>query len=230
MSLTVVEILESCPFFANITESAFRGLFTIARLVRFQAGQVIFVEGAPCPGMYIVGRGLVRIFKRSKQGRERVLHLVGPGETFAEVAAIGNFPCPASAEAVAPTTCVVLPLEPLQKLIHEDHELCRELLLGLCLWVRRLVDLVEDLTLRDATARVARLLLQKASQDHSVLRLPTFKRHLAAQLDLTSETFSRVLRRLELNGAIRHLGRNELEIVNRRKLSELAQVDPHKTT
>lgn len=230
MSPTVVEILESCPFFADINESAFRRLFAIARLVRFRAGQLIFLQGAPCPGMYIVGRGLVRIFKRGKQGRERVLHLVGPGETFAEVAAIGNFPCPASAEAVAPTTCALVPLEPLQKLIHEDHELCRQLLLGLCLWVRRLVDLVEDLTLRDATARVARLLLQKAPEDHPLLRLPTLKRHLAAQLDLTSETFSRVLRRLELNGAIKHLGRNELEIVNRGKLLELAQLEPHEGT
>ena len=225
MSPSAVEILENCPFFADVNDTAFRRLFAISRVVKFRSGQTIFRQNELCPGMYVVGTGLVRIFKRTPQGRERVLHLVGPGETFAEVAAIGNFPCPACAEAVSPTTCVLLPLEPLQKLIAEDHELCRQLLLSLCLWVRRLVDLVEDLTLRDAAGRVARLLLEKSHRDHQKVRLPTLKRHLAAQLDLTSETFSRVLRRLELVGAIKHLSRNELEIINMKKLEELAQLE-----
>jgi CRP/FNR family transcriptional regulator len=53
----------------------------------------------------------VRIFKTAAGGREHVLHIVGPGGSFAEVAAIGGFAVPASAEAVKKTTCLLLPLD-----------------------------------------------------------------------------------------------------------------------
>lgn len=224
MEPNVIDILGNCPLFAQVDDTGFRRLFAVARLVRFRKGQMIFRQGETCPGMYVVGSGLVRIFKRGAQGQEKILHLVGPGETFAEVAALGEFECPASAEAISATTCVFVPIESLQQLIRENHELCRQLLMGLCLWVRRLVDLVEDLTLRDATGRVARFLLCQVDGRHSTVHLRGLKRHLAAQLDLTSETLSRILRRLETRGLIKHLSRSELQILDSAGLESLAEI------
>ncbi|MGQ9505402.1 MAG: Crp/Fnr family transcriptional regulator [Thermogutta sp.] len=224
MELNVIDILENCPLFAQVNDEGFRRLFAVARLTRFRKGQMIFQQGQACPGMYVVGSGLVRVFKRGSQGQEKILHLVGPGETFAEVAALGKFDCPASAEAISATTCAFVPIESLQQMIRENHELCRQLLMGLCLWVRRLVDLVEDLTLRDATGRVARFLLSQVDNNKSIIRLRGLKRHLAAQLDLTSETLSRTLRRLEMRGLIRHLSRSELQILDQSGLAKLAEL------
>lgn len=224
MELTVLDILQSCPLFAEVDEPGFRRLFTVARLVRFRKGQTIFLEGQPCPGMYIVGNGLVRVFKRGAQGQEKILHLVGPGETFAEVAALGQFNCPASAETVSATTCAFLPIDALQGLIMENHDLCRQMLVGLCVWVRRLVDLVEDLTLRDSTGRLARFLIRQLDGNQNTIKLPGLKRHLAAQLDLTSETLSRTLRRLETRGLIRHLSRSQLQILKPDELARLAEL------
>ena len=107
--------------------------------------------------MYVVGSGLVRVFKTAPNGKEHVLHLVGPGNTFAEVAAIGGFDCPANAEAIAPTTCVLLPRAPLKRLMEQDHPLCLQLMTGLTLWVRHLVSLMEDVVLRDAAGRMVTL-------------------------------------------------------------------------
>ena len=224
MAVTLLDILQACPLFAEVGEAGFRRLFAVARLEKYRKVQVIFREGQPCPGMFIVGSGLVRVFKRGAQGQEKILHLVGPGETFAEVAALGNFPSPACAEAVSSTTCALLPLESLQKLIAEDHELCRQMLVGLCVWVRRLVDLVEDLTLRDATGRVARYLLQRLDRQQGTVRLPVLQRHLAAQLDLTSETLSRTLRRLETQGIIRQAVRGQFHILDAQALAHLAEI------
>ena len=81
-----------CDLFSAVGPAGFRRLATIARLCHFRKGQVVFRENEPCPGVYVVGQGLVRVFKTGPGGKEHVLHMVGPGGSFAEVAAIGGLP------------------------------------------------------------------------------------------------------------------------------------------
>ena len=158
--MNIVEILQNCELFSAVGAAGFRRLATIARLCHFRKGQVVFRENEPCPGVYVVGQGLVRVFKTGAGGKEHVLHMVGPGGSFAEVAAMGGFPLPASAEAVKKTTCVLLPLERFPSALADDHELCLGMIGGMTVWVRRLVTLMEDITLRDAAGRLARFLLE----------------------------------------------------------------------
>ena len=146
--------------FSAVEPAGFRRLATIARLCHFRKGQVIFRENEPCPGVFVVGQGLVRVFKTGPGGQEHVLHMVGPGDSFAEVAAIGGFPLPASAEAVKKTTCVLLPQDRFRQALADDHELCLGMMTSMTVWVRRLVTLMEDITLRDAAGRLARFLLE----------------------------------------------------------------------
>ncbi|NMC21256.1 MAG: Crp/Fnr family transcriptional regulator [Thermogutta sp.] len=211
-------ILQDCPLFSRLDERRFARLFAISRLVRFRKGQLIFRQGEACPGIYIVGSGLVRIFQRGPQGREQVLHIVGPGGTFAEVAVIGGFDCPANAEAVTAAVCGLVPREPFRDWIHEDHQLSPALLMGLTVWTRHLVGLVEDVTLRDAAGRLARWLLAAAPED-DIVRLPSLKKHLASQLNITGETLSRTLKRLEKAGIIAAAERGEIRILDRPKLA-----------
>jgi CRP/FNR family transcriptional regulator len=171
----------------------------------------------------VVEKGLVRIAKTTANGREHVLHLVEPGGTFAEVAVIGGFPCPATAQALAPTTCLVLPSVPFMALLRQDHALCLQLLAGMSHWVRQLVHLLEDIVLRDATGRVANYLLKVVEAKTDIAILPAQKRHLANHLNLTSETLSRVLRRLTELGLIQAAGRRRLQLKNRAVLRQIAQ-------
>jgi len=218
MEPNVVTILSDCQLFAGLSQSSFNRLVTIAQIRRLDKGQLIFRQGDECPGVYVVGAGLVRVFKKGGGGKEHVLHMVGPGGTFAEVAAIGDFDCPASAEAVAPTVCALLPLDRLQRALEEDHGLCLGMLKSLTLWVRHLVGLMEDIVLRDATGRLARYLLDAPADDDGLVELPTLRRHLASHLNLTSETFSRTLRRLSDAGLITQTDENQICLVDREKL------------
>ncbi len=217
----LVTILQECPFFSRLDERRFARLFAMSRLVRFRKGQMVFRQGQDCPGIFIVGTGLVRIFQRGPQGREQVLHLVGPGGTFAEVAAIGGFQCPANAEAVTASVCALVPQEPFTRWMQEDHELCLKIIFGLTAWTRYLVGLLEDVTLRDATGRLARWLLTSVGEN-GIIRLPSFKRHLASQLNITSETLSRTLRRLQDGGIIQSNGRGVIRILDRARLESAA--------
>jgi CRP-like cAMP-binding protein len=223
MPLNVAEILDGCRLFSAVQPESFQRLVTIARLVKYRKGQPIFREGQPCPGVYVVGSGLVRVFKTGPQGKEHVLHMVGPGQTFAEVAAVGGFDLPASAEAVAATTCALLPMDRFKRALEEDHGLCLGMLHGLTLWVRHLVGLMEDVVLRDAAGRLARYLLDSEVDSTGLVELPTLKRHLASHLNLTSETFSRTIRRLVEAGLIAEPDGSHVRLVDRAGLHKVAE-------
>jgi len=218
----VAEILHNCRLFSKVQPHGFQRLVAMARLVRFRKAEMVFREGDDCPGVYVVGTGLVRVFKTAPNGREHVLHMVSPGLTFAEVASIGGYPCPASAESITPTTCALLPLDRFKLALAEDHQLCLGMMMGLSQWVHHLVGLVEDMTLRDAAGRLARFLLNSPTGDDGTIELPMLKRYLASHLNLTSETFSRSIRRLVGAGVISQPEPNRLKIADRKKLERIS--------
>ena len=197
MGDTAVEIIRQCGLFCGLTAESFEKLGRIARVVRFERGRVVFREGDPCPGIYVVGEGAVRIFKVAPSGKEHVLHFARPGMTFAEVAVIGRFDCPADAVAAEDSVCALIPAAELRQIINRDHAFCIEIITGMSKWVHHLVGLLEDLVLRDATARVARHLIQSDQTGaRGEFALPMRKKDLASHLNLTSETLSRTLHRL----------------------------------
>jgi CRP/FNR family transcriptional regulator len=216
-------ILSACRFFSGVQGATRDRLLQMALIRQFERGSLIFRQGDPCPGVFIVGSGLVRVFKTSPAGREHVLHLVSPGGTFAEVAAIAGFECPAFAEALEDTTCLLLPAERFSKALREDHAMCLQLMACMAGWVKYLVGLLEDIALRDAVGRVARYLLSVADQQDGTIQLPSLKKHLASHLNLTSETLSRTLRRLMDMDLIIQTDDQRLLVQNRESLAQIAE-------
>lgn len=223
MEQTASAILRRCGFFRNLTPASLARLEPITRLVTYRKDDVIFRQGDPCPGVYVVGEGAVRVFKIAPNGKEHVLHFAYSGMTFAEVAAIGDFPCPAHAQATEPTVCALVPKRDLNRALRDDHDLCLELITGMVVWVRQLVGLLEDVTLRDASGRVARHLIESdATRGTGDFALPMRKRDLASHLNLTSETLSRTLRRLVECVLIEMPDQHHIRIVNPPGLQDVA--------
>lgn len=113
-----------------------------------------------------------------------------------------DFALPASAICVEPTRCVIIPADFLQQLIATDHDFCRQMLAGMAYWTRHFTELLRDIVLRDASERVASYLRSLPQVDGGFVDLPAPKKDIANHLNLTSETFSRTLRRLADNGCI----------------------------
>lgn len=211
-----------CPLFARVQGASRERLVRMAQPKQFAKGERIADDGQECPGVYVIGEGLVRIFKLSPNGKEHVLHLAGRRETFLEVASILGMNSPAFVEAIEDTQTILLPNDAFRKALQEDHQLCLQLLGGMAMRVKQFVHLLEDIVLRDAISRVARHLLNLSQQQgQETVSLPSFKKHLASHLNLTSETLSRCLRQLidgemieaEEGGAIRVLDRQALDEV-----------------
>ncbi len=220
---SVVEILSDCRLFTAVPARSFQRLVAMARLAKFRKGQTIFRENEECPGVYVVGKGMVRVFKTGAGGKEHVLHIVEAGGTFAEVAALGGFRVPAAAQAVESTLCALLPQPLFRKALEEDHPLCLGMLSGLSLWVKHLVGLLEDVVLRDAAGRIANYLLDARRAEDGDVALPSLKRYVASHLNLTSETFSRTLSRLVDAGLITVGEKNHVRIVSAERLRSIAQ-------
>ncbi len=196
-------ILTACGFFSQVDGATRNRLARMAVRREYRKGEVIFRDGDAAPGLFVVAKGLVRVYKLAPSGKEHVLHLAGPGMTFAEVAVLGDFPCPAFAEALEESVCILLPAEPFMRALREDHRLSLQILSSMALWVKSLVSLLEGIVLRDAAGRVAGYLLQAHVEPGGSVSLPSSKKHIASHLNLTSETLSRTLRQLREERLIR---------------------------
>lgn len=204
------DIIAACPLFAHLDHSALDAVAACARRVKLSRGDIIFHTGDPCRGFYLVEDGMVKVFRLSAEGRESILHLVGPREVFAEAALFADRDYPAHAEMIESGHLLLIQRDPFLLLLQQHFEVARGVLAGMSVWLRRLVDQVETLALEQAPQRLARYLIELpmlADGDRRYLQLPARKYLIAGQLNMTAPTLSRCLTRLEAAGLIQVDGR-----------------------
>lgn len=198
----VRSMLQQLPYFAPLTEEYLNQLAQQAIHRTFAPNEMIFMEGAPSAGLWIVEKGRVKAYKLSADGQEYILRFFGPGDTFNDLAALDDASNPINTTAVAAVSAWVIPTAVFRDALHADHNLTLAVLEGLVERVRHLVGQVEDLALRPVTARLARFLLAQVADP--TLAPPAVTRVLiASHLATTPESISRSLRVLKNAGAIR---------------------------
>jgi CRP/FNR family transcriptional regulator len=209
----ILDVLRRQPLFAALGEA---DLHTIAershcRLVRREA--LLFREGEPCRGLYLVVTGAVRVYRASRDGREQVLQTQGAGESLGEVSLLDGGPYLAAARAAEDSRVLYLPLAEVQWLCETYPSVARAMLDDLSRRLRSMVRLVDFLSLRSVPARVASALLEyaergngAAAQDGVRFTVPRTQEELAAELGTTRESVARALHRLRRDGVIRQRG------------------------
>lgn len=218
----LADYLRALPYFEGCSQATL-DLLTHQSLKRqFEAGETIFHEGDQALGLWLIEQGGVKIFKINLDGVEHILHLLGAGNTFNDIAAFDGGANPAHAAALSDTGVWLIRLESLDAALSADPVLARHVIRLLALRVRGLVHRIEDLTLYGVVVRLARFLIQQAND--SALSAPGVTRAaIAAYLATTPETISRALHTLEDSGAIR-FDRHRILIVREDLLRDLAAV------
>ncbi len=220
------ELLRRVPYFSGLSDELLAALAAVAIERRYARGEMVFLEGDPCTALYVVARGEVKIFKVSPQGREQVLHQLGPGSTFNDVAALDGGPNPASVATTADTTLLCIPRAELRRLAQAYPALAWALIESLARRARHLVVMVEDLALRSVKARLAKLLLTEAEATAGQVELDrgqmVTQTEMAARLGTVREMVGRALRELADAGLI-SLDRHRIVIADRRKLAAVAE-------
>jgi CRP/FNR family transcriptional regulator len=205
------EILRRLPLFARLTDEALDAVArrTVVRSVP-RDGQ-LFRRGTPCEGLYVVIEGALRVYRSNAEGREQVLHVQGPGQPLAEVPLFDGGPYPASARAEVDSRVLFLPRAEFEWLYRNSPEIAESVIRELGRRLRRMVGLVEKISLRDVPARVAITLLEYAEKAGVMtvgggFDLPRTQEELASELATTRESVARALALLRRDGAIAQRG------------------------
>jgi CRP-like cAMP-binding protein len=216
------ERLRQIPLFAALGPEDLASVAAMTVERRYDRGDIILLEGDMGGALHYVHSGLVKVFKTSASGKEQVLRLIAAGHTFNDVPALDGGPNPASAAALEPGIIYVIGRTQLRQLIESRPEVAEAVVQTLATALRHLVALVEDLSLRNVTARVAKLLLdQESSEREGNPRHRLTQQEMAALVGTAREVVGRALKELEVAGAI-EMRQGRIFILNRDRLHLLA--------
>ncbi len=223
----VTEKLIASPLGQELGEAACRDIIACGKERSWGRGALLFQEHDPAKGFYLLIRGRVKLVRYTDEGREILLHPVEPYRFFAEAAPfLGAFP--ATAVAIEDTVALFLPQETVQELMRRHTSFMNTVFDTMAVWLKRMVDKVDQLTLNDATARVARYLQNLGAENgdetasaRPIIELPIKKGDLATMLNMNQATLSRSFRKLQDEEAIRVEGKR-IVVLSPEKLARFA--------
>ncbi len=215
--------IQSITYFEGLAANELEYLAAHALSRRLVGGEIVFLEGEPAGGLWIVEQGAIKIFKLSQDGSEHILHLRGPGNTFNDVAALDGGLNPAGAAALSAEARVwLLPTAVIDHVLASNPQVALNVIRRLARRVRTLVGQIEDLALHSVIVRLARFLLKQA-EDASLSGPGITRTAIAAHINTTPQTISTLLHTLEEAGAIR-FDRHHIVIADEAILRSIAQL------
>jgi CRP/FNR family transcriptional regulator len=207
------KILRKTPLFAALTEDEIEALARRTSTKRFERGELLFNEGDPCAGLFLIASGKIRIFKLSPSGREQVLAVEGPGSSFAELPVFDGGNYPASASVLEDAELLFISRKDFQGFCLEHPDVALKVIAVVGSRLRRLVGIIEELSFTTVRQRLITLLLRLAHDDGASsqagisIELTKSHQELASELGTVRELVSRNLGRLQAEGFLQVHGR-----------------------
>lgn len=199
-----LEIIRQNFLFAQLTDSELKQVADHGNLVELEAGETVFSQGEPCHQFYLVQCGMIKLYRISADGTEKVMDLVGPEQSFAEAVMFnGNYPLHAA--ALEPSTLFAFDCKSFKAQLKNNIELCFRLMSSMSARLHGLINEIDQLTLHSGTQRLAQYLLEQVPEgvvQSPCIRLLVPKQVIASRLGIQPETFSRIMARLRSDGMI----------------------------
>ena len=221
------EALKRCPLFAGLKEEDLKRVRAIASPRQVGKKEVLFSDGEEAKGFYVILSGKVKLYKISPEGKEQILHVVSAPDAFAEAALFLEGSYPAFAEALADSQLLFFPKRGFIQLIERNPQLSINMIVSLSQFLRKFASLIEELSLKEVSSRVAKYLIDlslksaKEGKNPREVDLDLSKTQLASKLGTISETLSRTLSKMKAKRII-DVKKNRILILNQKALEELA--------
>ncbi len=203
----IVSILTSVPLFQELDSAEQHQIAMGTHKISMEKGGMLFNKGDPADGFYVIVDGRIKLSFISRDGKEYIAEIVGPLESFGEAVMCLEKQYPVCARALMDTTLLHISKDVVFKNINQTPDFARKIINGLCLRLVDRVQALEFLTVYSSLQKVIGYLLRgieiaKLENEEADVLLPVNKVTLAAQLNLTPETLSRVLNKLTVEGLI----------------------------
>jgi CRP-like cAMP-binding protein len=190
--------------FEQLSDAEMKQVASHGQVVELNSGQTIFSQGEPCHQFYLVQRGMIKLYRISVDGTEKVMDLAGPKQLFAEAAMFaGKYPLHAA--AIEPSTMFAFDCKNFMAQMHSNVELCFRLMSSMSQRLHGMINEIDRLTLHSGTQRLAEYLLEQVPEgvmQSPCIRLLVPKLVIASRLGIQPETFSRIMARLRNDGMI----------------------------
>lgn len=213
--------LSVLPLFNDMQPTELQRLADGSQLRRLARGDTVFHVGQPCDEFHVTVVGQVKLFAISPSGQEKVIELIGPGNSFAEAFMFIGRPYMVSAQALTDTLLLTIGKKAVLDEIAIDSRFALRMLAGISRRLHGLVHDVQGYALHSGLQRVIGYLLRDRDENDSnsiTVSLPVSKGTIASRLSLTPEYFSRVLHELEASGLIQ-IDKREIRIPDANKLA-----------
>ncbi|MGH9402385.1 MAG: Crp/Fnr family transcriptional regulator [Terriglobia bacterium] len=208
-SFNAADTLRRVTFFATLPAHEIEKLAGHCAGRRLAREEILFSEGDPCEGLFVVQSGAIKVFKMADSGREQVIGIDRAGSTVAELPLFDGGNYPASAAALEDSTLLFLPKREFLLLVRQNSEVAFSVIRTLAWRFRYLTTLVEELSLKEVSHRLARFLRDRALRDGVRTRrgiefpLQETNQEIAAEIGTVRDLVSRNLRRFVDRGIIR---------------------------
>jgi CRP/FNR family transcriptional regulator len=191
----------------------------------FSPGQLLFSEGDPCEGMFLLVQGSVKIFKSSSSGRQLTLAVETAPATVAELPLFDGGPYPASVQAVDDVVALFIHKRDFRAVCLQHPQLPLQALAVVGRRLRALVALIESVTFGKVRQRLARTLLELADEaGGNSFSLPWNHQEIALNLGTVREVISRNLNRFQSAGLIQ-VSHREIIVADREGLQREAEAE-----
>lgn len=208
----------NCPICSSMEESVTNEILAHLSPLKAKKDKVILSPDIVSPGLYLIGKGRVKVFRLNSNGKELILHLLKDGDCFGEKSAMDGAPQGDFVTATTETSLFLLPREKLHDLLQKHPKLYPSVLRSICRWMDHLNGVIESISLSSARERVSVFLKRLVvEQESDLVSLPHKKHEVALMLGLRPETFSRALTEIEEQGAIK-LNHRQIQVVDKNLL------------
>ncbi len=217
--MDMLNIAGFLPRFHLFAELNVEHLDYVAKETQFLSaprGQILFNRGDPAHGLFLLISGQVKLAVTAPQGTEKIIGIIGPGESFGDAVIFLNRPFfPIYAQTTADSQLLMIPKAVVFNLLDRDNTVSRKMLAGLSVRNRQLVQDIESVALLTCTQRLIGYLLQISAEaaDSSRVMLPASKANIASLLNIAPETLSRTMLKLQQTGLIEVHGK-EITIID----------------
>jgi CRP-like cAMP-binding protein len=197
-----LEMLRSALFLTGLPESDFQRFASETPIMTLTTGDILFNQDDPAIAFYFILDGWVAMFREGSDGERTAIHLVGPGDSFAEAVLAREARYPVSAEAASDLRVARIDTARFRNLIMQSPELSLSIIAAVFTKLRRLVSRIEQDQGWSPQRRVAAFLYRICGADNGACRfeLPVGQRYIAARLSMSPETLSRALGELSAIG------------------------------